>query len=220
MCPVSLHPFLLGSRCERQEQVSPKLFLKGESLILLALNPHTPSSRKAFCLRKTSGLIITVSSFLKTFMSLAKAATVGFGPHVSYFLTVTGISPVRASSVHHTTTCLFSVGEHSCTSPGLPWVALSSWPGQKTKCGHKRKVSACSRIPPSLRRRYLHTSASCLLSPNSSLVLPGSKALFQNSCPLPELPPSVLPSPRSWHTDTHSVLPAALTTRETVLPNY
>lgn len=172
---------------------------------MLALSPHTPSSRKAPCLTKTSGFTITVSS-KPSFISLAKAATVGPRPHVSYSLTVTGISPIRASSVHHTTTCL--------SSSELPPVAHGSWPGQKTLCGHKRKVSACSPIPPSRRRSHLHISASCLRSPDSSLVLPGSRALFQKTHPLCYL------GLRPWHTDNHNALPATLTTHKTVSPNY
>lgn len=56
-----------------------------------------------------------------------------------------------------------------------------TWLGQKTPRDHKKKVSSSTSIPPSLRRTHLHTLARCLLSPCSSLVLPGSKDLFQKT---------------------------------------
>lgn len=141
---------------------------QGESLILLVLSPHTPSSRKAPCLRKTSGLTITESSFLKSLIHCgSKAATVCLRPHVSYSVIVTGISPVRASSVYHTTSCLFRVGEQSCTSPDLP--------------------TACSPIPSSPEKETpTHLGQ---LSTQSQL-LPGT-AWFQG--PLPEGPPLYYP---------------------------
>lgn len=125
---------------------------------------------------------VTSLSSKPSFTSMAKAAIVGLGPHVSCSFTVTHITLVRASSVHNTTTCLPSV-----RGPAQSFLRQHMAVGQ----GRILHVTTRGRsllVPQSyhpLRRTHLQTFAGYLLSPSkSSLVLPGFEAVFQETHPL------------------------------------
>lgn len=174
---------------------------------MLALSLHTPSYRKSPAWGRPQDSLLSYSGSLKpSFMSLAEAATVGLGSHVRYSLFVTGITPVRANSVHHTTPCLSRRGEQIHTIPELPQAAHGSWPGQNSPCGHKRKVSACAPIPSFFEKDT--PTHLCQISTQSQQLLPGT-AWFRD--PFPGDPPSAPPSLRPcWPTDTHNALPTTL----------